>query len=281
MRLFRNCVTSTLRVLAVLLVAGAIEPALAGVVIDSLLEDPRLGGDARMRMEIEGDLLRVDPPGAAGDPVQTSMIFDGKRDLMIVLDHKGKTAMEIDQSFMQEMMTRLAAAQKQLEAQLAHMPPEQQQMMRQMMAQRGAGAFLGGPTPKPEPGLSLKPTGQTRTIEGRDCTVSRLERGDKPVGEACIASFSMLGITRSDLAALSEMAAFQKRLAEKFRSPGVPNVSGDLELFRNLTGLPLEVVRRDGKTESRTRIVKIEKMDVPPARFEVPAGYSKRDMATP
>ncbi len=281
MKRFQACITSPLRVLALLLLAGVSEPALAGVVIDSVLEDPRLGGNAKMRMEVEGDLLRIDPPGAADDRVDTSMIFDGKRDLMIVLDHKDKTAMEIDQAFMQEMMTRLAAAQKQLEAQLAHMPPEQQKMMREMMTQRGAGGFLGGPTPKPEPGLRLKPTGQTRTIEGRDCAVSQLERGDKPVGEACIASFSTLGITRSDLAALSDMAAFQQRLAEKFRNPGVPNVSGDLELFRSLTGLPLEVVRRDGTTESRTRIVKIEKTELPAARFEVPADYSKRDMAKP
>ncbi len=279
MNSFRSRSSSTTLICGALLCTVLATNARAGVVIESTVKDPRLGGSEAMLMEIDGDRLRVDPPDQDKDEVRTSMIFDGSRNALTILDHREKTAIEMDQAMVEGMMVRLAEAKKQLQAQLAEMPPEQRKMMEQMMEQRGAGAMLGGAAPKPRPPLTLKPSGETRHVGGRECAVSTLQRANEKVGEACIASFSALGISREDIAALSEMADFQKHIAEQFRGSGMPDVSDELELFRNLKGLPLQTIRREANgTETRSDLVKIEKVEIPASRFEIPAGYEKREM---
>ena len=77
----------------------------------------------------ESDRSRMDQDGVDGS---FSVIF--LEDKFITLDHKDKKYMVMDEAMLESMGEQVSAAMKEMEAQLAQLPPEQREMMKQMMS---------------------------------------------------------------------------------------------------------------------------------------------------
>ncbi len=232
------------------------------------------------RMRTEGDLLRIDtaaPPSGQG---ATSMIFDADAQVLRVLRHGDRTYVEIDEAFAERLSSKVAEAQKMMEAQLAKMPPEQRAMMEKMM-QGGALPFPKPGAKKDRPPLEARATGEADTVDGTPCSLFRLRRGAEEKGDVCVASWSAVGASPEDIAVLKKLGAFQAKMTKSFAG-SMPGAEQPFELLERVDGFPLRTRRvAGGAVESETFFEDVTKTDVPADVFEIPAGYTRKDIALP
>jgi hypothetical protein len=111
-----------------------------GVVIEMEVKDPdSAGAAAHDTIYAQGKMLRMDPHGSQGEKI--SMLF--RDDTMWIIDHGEKRCHKIDKAGMEELSAQLSGVMKQLEEQLAQLPPEQRAMMGKMMKGKMGAAMPG------------------------------------------------------------------------------------------------------------------------------------------
>ena len=104
--------------------------AYAGVSLDLVRTDAEGNETERTRISSQGGKLRMDSDGGPFSSA-VSMIFLGDR--FLVVDHDEKNYIIMDEAMLNEVSVKMNEAMKQMEAQLAKMPPEQREMAEQMM----------------------------------------------------------------------------------------------------------------------------------------------------
>ncbi|MDH3476427.1 MAG: hypothetical protein OEM59_22335, partial [Rhodospirillales bacterium] len=105
--------------------------AWAGVVIEMEVTDsPSEVEAATDTIYADGKKLRIDPHESQGGG-RMSMIF--RDDELWILDHDKKRCQTIDKQGIEELSTEIGGAMKEMEAQLAKLPPDQRAMMEKMM----------------------------------------------------------------------------------------------------------------------------------------------------
>ena len=124
------------RLLLTVLMVLVVPAALAGVVVETEVTVEGEGG-ATETIYVEGERFRTDPASAGNG--EMSVIF--RDDTMWFVDHDKKKAQKIDK----QAIADLAAQLEEMNRQLKQMPPEQQEMMRKMMAGK-----MPGMQPPPE-----------------------------------------------------------------------------------------------------------------------------------
>ncbi len=261
---------------AAALVLGAAAAARAGVVVETRTKEADSPGKATTgKIEIEGSRIRIDYAGDSGGGRPTTIVFDGTRHVLWVLDHQQKEVVRIDREVMDRLGGQVRAAQKEMKEQLERMPPEQRAMVEKMM--RSAG--MGAPRPTP-PALEVKDTGRSDEVGGRSCRVYELRRGGKRKGEVCAVAWKEVGLERADFEAFRELGRFQEHWVDALGGESAPGQP--YEIIEQVDGFPLrsrDVV--DGEVVSETTFERIERRAVPAERFEIPAGYHSRAMDAP
>lgn len=217
----------------------------------------------------------------------TQIIFRGDQGLVWALDTKTRTYMEIDKATMQSAGDQMSAAMKQVQEQLAKLPPEQRAMAEKMMqgqvpGMAGAPGAAGGPGASAAPGgatpaLEVKATGEKRTIQGYACTRYDVFWNGKKMSESWVAPWSEAKVKKEDLEALRSMAGFFEDLVES--NPMLRGMSEN-STYRGadrMEGFPVLVRRYDGdKVVEETMLENLERKSVEASAFEVPAGFSKK-----
>lgn len=214
------------------------------------------GGSDRVRVEIEGNVL----------------IFRGDKQVAWLIQPDG-TYIEMTK----EGMAGVADAMKELEAQLAGLPPEQRAMVEAMMKQQGAGA--GSAPAAPQAPLTWTRNGKSDTVGGRACLGWDGSRAGRVEEEACATEWAALGFSRDDFAGFERMAEFMKTMT----GPISQQVQARI-VDETLDGMPLRLTRRSPQGPQVHEVTKIEKADVPASLFELPPGLRKQsmgDMADP
>lgn len=208
------------------------------------------------------------------------MVFDAKAEVLRILRHGERTYLEIDREFAAGLAAKMAEAQRLMEAQLAKMPPDQRAMMEKMMKSGALPFPKPGETKKRAP-LEAKATGESETVNGTPCTVYALRRAGELKGDVCVASWDAIGITPSDVEVVKKLGTFQGRMTEAFAG-SMPGAEQPFELLDRVDGFPLRTRRTEaGKVVSETFFEDIVKTDVPADTFEIPAGYTKKEMGLP
>ena len=127
---------SMLQVLASLVVLGCSALAVqAGVVLQ--MKESKPGSKTpgqQINMYIDAGKLRIDIGEHRGK--KTAMIFDQAKQVMWMIDHSRGSYMGMTAADLQRMKQQLDSAMKQMEAQMAQMPPEQRRMIEKMMKQK-------------------------------------------------------------------------------------------------------------------------------------------------
>jgi Domain of unknown function (DUF4412) len=186
--------------------------------------------------------------------------------------------MEIDPK---QISSRIADAQTQMQQRLQSMPEAQRKQVEAMMAQHGMpGASAPGAT-APEPAkTTYEKTGQTKTVGAWSCQMFHQKKNGEPTADLCIAPAAAVGLTRDDLAAFHNIAEATGKML-----PAGANRDDAMMDFDAMTrqigfvGLPVETVAYlAGKTLTTSTVKSIDHAPLSPDLFEVPAGYTKREM---
>ena len=222
----------------------------------------------RMRAEIAG------PGGAA-----QSMVFDGVRQVMMMIDDDHKTYSEITQADVDAIGQQMSAAMAQMEAATKNMTPEQRAQIEKMMGKAGGAARGRGAA---EPAKTQYHKVGTDTVGKWTCDKYEGTRDGQKVQELCTVDPKVFGFTLNDFAVSKDMAAFFEKMIPPGMSTKIPSAA---ELFhigtpeeQGFSGVPVRTITYSGgQVVSTHEITDVKRQAFPDSTFKAPAGYTKQD----
>jgi hypothetical protein len=239
--------------------------AQAGVTIET-----QRGPDGAATMYVEGNRMRMDGGDKTG--TTTSVIMDGPSKKMIVIEDKKKVYTEIGQEDMKRMRAQVDAMRAQMEERMKTMPPEQRKQMEGMMAGLNAGK-PGKPVV-----LKFEKLGQKKSVNGFSCDMYRVLRDGTAAEEDCLAPWGPKSIQKSDLAGLLK---FAQEMAKSFGGAGAKDQL-QFDQLDSYPGFPISRVPLSptGERGVEEQVKSIKRGAIPATRFDIPAGYTKKDLPT-
>ncbi len=235
----------------------------AGVYVETAEREAKGGKvTAMQRMWLQGGVLRMETGG-------TITLWKG--DAFTMIDPREKTYTVMDRATLKQLGAQLGGAMAEMDAQLANMSPEQRAMVERMM---------GGNMPGKNAAMKIEAvdTGRAEVVDGRSCRLWDVKRNGAMHQRHCVVAYGTLPGKEDFQSLFKKMAA----LAEDMRE-AMPQV--DLEMdsaeLAKLNGYP--VLTRDyknGKPSGAERRMTVWREEAVAAeKFQVPAGYEKREFA--
>jgi hypothetical protein len=225
--------------------------------------------------------IYVTPDRAKFDMDRIAVIIRTDTGKMVNLMKERHEYMEIDPK---QIGARMADAQAQMQQRLQSMPEAQRKQIEAMMAQHG---MPGAPAPgaaAPAPATtSYEKAGQTKTVGAWSCQVFHYKKNGELAADLCIAPTAAVGLTKDDLAAFHTIAETVGKMLPAGGSRD--NAMMDFDAMTRqigFVGMPVETVTYLGGKVFTTAVVKsVDHAPLAPDLFEVPAGYTKREMPGP
>lgn len=165
-----------------------------------------------------------------------------------------------------------AMLQKMMEQQMAHLPPEQQAQMRQMLGHRAGSAAPGGSAPSAAPPRIDRDAGEI-VVDGVTCMRREHLRGETMLREDCYATVSTLKLEDVEARRLTRFSKSLQQWSQAMAPPGLGakrDKVDDRVLMRRTC--------YDAGRESGRATLTIERTPIAGSRFAVPAGYTPMDM---
>lgn len=259
--------SSALSALAFAFAASLLAPAAqAGVTLTG--EHKTLDGSIpafTYTVSIDKDKVRMESSNNPGN----SFIYRADKGVFWMVDANQKSYSEMTRKDMEGLANTMDAAMKQMQEQLAKLPPEQRKMMEDMMKQNMPGA---GSQAK----LSYKKTGSGK-VGSWACEKYESYQDGQKKAEMCVVDPTLLGFSAEDFKALKDLAKPFEKLAKDMQAmlpqdgvEGAPK------------GAPVKsTIFENGKAKAETLIKQVKKDGVSPALFEVPKGFAKKAMGMP
>lgn len=216
-------------------------------------------------LSIDKDKVRMESSNTPGN----SFIYRADKGVFWMVDAAGKSYSEMTRQDLEGLANTMDAALKQMQEQLAKLPPEQRKMMEDMMKENMPGAGSQGKT-------TFKKTGSGK-VGSWSCEKYESWQAGAKKAEMCVVDPQLLGFSEADFKALKDLAKPFEKLAKDMGSmlpqdglEGAPK------------GAPVKsTVFENGKAKSETLIKEVKKETVSPAQFEVPKGFAKKAMGLP
>ncbi len=229
-----------------------------------MVEQEKSGGKtATNRIQIDKDHIRSE---ARVDGSQVAFIFDAPKQVARTVNIDKKTYTEMTKSEMSQMRQQMDGAMAQMQEQLKNMPPEQRQLVEQMMRARG-GLAAAAPAK-----IEYRKTGADKVGQW-SCTTYDGFRGQEKVMSVCAADPKDLGVTASDFEITRQLQEFMKSLAPQNADQAF--VLGTAE-DQGFSGIPVRRTRyRNGAIDTVSEITEFRREAFPPATFDVPADFRK------
>jgi hypothetical protein len=201
-------------------------------------------------------------------------IYRGDKQTIWHLDLVAKSYLELDQASMQALGEQMAAAVQQMRDKLAQLPPEQRAAAEKMLQDSGGTSGSGLK-------IEVKPVGEKKTLEGKSCERWDVLVEGKRMSAIWVASWSAAQVQKEDFAALRDMASMFENVMRS--NPIMTRMGGGLTRgMDHIDGFPVLVQRYDGdKIVEETTFKKAERKSIEGATFEIPPGYTRRELAEP
>jgi len=216
------------------------------------------------QIQLDANHMRTEMAGRTGG--QNTVVFDGVKQAMYIIDDGKKTYSEITK----EDLDRVAA---QMQGMIAQLTTEQRAQAEAMMRGRGGRGLpgMGASAPKP----TFKKVG-TDKVGKWTCDKYEGYEGEKKTSEVCTVPSTALGLSDSDFAVTKQFAKFFSGLMPQM-STNVFSL-GSLE-DRGFVGLPIRTITygADGSVASTSELTDITHQNIPDSTFAPPAGYAKQD----
>ncbi len=253
------------------LALGAGGAAMAGTVI--ALDESVNGAPPQPRtIVLDTDRLRM--TSALAD-----VIFRGDQNKVWILRSKDHSYIELTPGDMGQAAARMDKAMAQVKQKLASMPEAQRKQIEAMMAARG----MGQGAPRTAPRASYEKAGDSRRVGDWDCEPYRIVSNGKLPSEVCIARLSDLGLSRDDLKAFASFGAFMGQMSAAMgflRTPMMTDNFDSMTKAIGFDGFPVQTSSTfaDGSRQVVATLKSIQHQDPPEGVFDVPSGYTKRDL---
>jgi hypothetical protein len=170
-----------------------------------------------------------------------------------------------------------------MQEQLKNMNPQQRAMVEKMMKGR-MGAMAGAAAQPPAAKTVYSPTGESGSVNGRDCAYYAGQRDGRTVARVCAADWSDFDLRASDFAVFAKLSEMFSRMlparSEAFRF-GTDNWRED----GGFPGVPVEqtLFSEDGKPKSRSTIESFDRQSIGddvyrgPENFKMQQGFGPGD----
>ena len=222
------------------------------------------GGQPVSTMMLDGAHLRFESTGRGSHG--GVMIVDGEGKRQIVIDDAAKTYMVITPEDMRHMRQRMVEARTQAQARMKNMAPEQRKRLEALVGRQMPLGSNGKP-----PVIKYQRMNAKRKIAGYPCEMYQVLIDGQPRVEECVAGWNAGVAQKSDFAGLRTFA------------DEVMKAGGGEELFAQIQKAPGFPIARahidqDGTPGEEEQLKSVERGAIPAARFEIPQGYTKREM---
>lgn len=209
------------------------------------------------------------------------MGYDAARKVMVTVDHRKKTYMEISEADFEALGSQIddamAMAQEQMAEAMKNMTPEQQKAMKEAMKSMPA---MQNPAASVEAAVEVKTKamGKSQKINAFDCDGYTVLENGEAKGEMWVTSLDGAKLTKKDLEPISSLAEFvAKGMKNALGRDTATNMLGMLDPSAEaFVGLPVRWVdKEDGETAELTSVDKgkVDRKPLLPG-----ADYTKQDM---
>jgi hypothetical protein len=230
------------------------------------------GADPIATLYVEGDHFKVDEPK---HEQATSVIVDAKAKKVIMVDANKRTYMEMTEEDRKRMRGQMDAMRAQMQERMKNMPPDQRAKMEAMMGPGPAGAADAGK----QHDWKFESMGQKKTINGFACEMYKVSEDGKLREEQCVSPWSAGLVKKTDFAGIQK---FAESMMEDFG--GTRARSGSIfSRMEKAPGIPISRVSIDanGQRSEEEQVKSIKRGSVPASVFEIPAGFTKKEMPMP
>jgi len=224
------------------------------------------------QIQIEPRRMRMEAGAMRGGGPQV-VVFDGTRDVLLMIDDANKTYSEMSKADVDALSSQMSGAMAQMQDAMKNMPPEQRAQIEAAMRGRGmGGAPAGGAAAAPK--VQYKKTG-TDTVGKWTCDKYEGYTGTQKTSEVCTVDPKVLGFTAADFAVTKDLAAFFQKLmpgamASRTFRIGTPEDQG-------YSGVPVRTVTTVGTQTVTQEITDVRRESFADSIFQAPAGYKKQD----
>ena len=215
-------------------------------------------------VQIEKTRMRTEITDPSGD--KQVVIFDGGRQVLMMVNPARKTYTEMTKADMDAMAGQMQGLMAGMQAQMANLPPAQRAQMEAMMKGRGMGAA-------PEK-TEYKRTG-TDQVGKWACVKYDAMRGGQKVSEICTVEPSALGFTAADFAIGQQLAEFMRAIMPQANDQVV--MVGRLDQV-GFSGLPIKSSTTSNGRTTTTELTDARRQVFADALFAPPAGFQKQSM---
>ena len=242
----------------------------AGVVMEMVTRNASGQETDRTKIYAQSKKIRMEQGG--DDASDGTMIFLG--DKFLYVDHEDKSYVVMDEAMLDEVSTQMSAAMKEMEAQLANMPPEQRAMVEQMMKGQMQGMMGEQGDAPPPPRVESMGSGKWQSHKCRQYAVYE---GATKTQEVCAADLDDVDGSEELIEAFRNMAAYITKLTESLpmRGDERPN---PVELMDQIDGFPVHTIDYDnGVAVSEMSLDSVLEQDLDEELFAAPKGYRRQD----
>jgi len=242
----------------------------AGVVMDMVTRSASGQETDRTRIYAQAKMIRMDE--VSGDVAAGSMIFLG--DEFLYVDHRDKSYIVMDEAMLDEVSTQISDAMKQMEAELASMPPEQRAMVEQMMKGRMQGMMGQQGAPSPGPRVEAMGSGEWQSYS---CQKYAVFEGPEKTQDLCAAELDEIDGADEIIDAFRNMAAYMTKMTESMPMRSKEGMNPG-ELMEQIDGFPVHSVDyENGRVARETSLDAVTEQKLDEDMFAAPEGYRQQD----
>jgi len=244
--------------------------AYAGVVMDMVTMNASGQETERSRIYAQSGKIRMEQ--VDGNETAATMIFLGNEFLYI--DHGEKSYIVMDEAMLDEVSTKINEAMKEMEAQLASMPPEQRAMVEQMMKGQMQGMTAQQAPSSPAPRVEANGSGEWKSYKCRQYAVFE---GAEKIQDICAAELDEVDGADEVIAAFRNMAAYITKMIESMPMKSDDRINPG-ELMDEIDGFPVHTIDyENGEVAGETSLDLITEQDLDEGMFAAPEGYRRQD----
>ncbi len=241
----------------------------AGTKLETISRDLSGGRASTINTWAQDGMMRVE-----SQPNESTLIF--RDETIYAINHKDKSYIAMDRASMKRMAEQLNPALQMLQERMKTMTPEQRAQLEKML---GAKIPSGEGQPAPE----IKRTSRNDKVNGYGCTYVEVREAGVLTDELCVVPANALKGSAELMASARKMSALVNDMMTSMDAPWLKQMAQkQIQNFEALGGIP--VVSRHfvgGKPQNETSLSNIGSETLAASLFEIPAGYTKRDMMAP
>jgi hypothetical protein len=244
--------------------------AYAGVVMDMVTMNVSGQETERSRIYAQSGKIRMEQ--VDGGETAATMIFLSNEFLYV--DHREKSYIVMDEAMLDDVSAKVNEAMKEMEAQLANMPPEQRAMVEQMMKGQMQGMTAQQAPSSPAPRVEATGSGEWRSYK---CRKYEVFEGAEKVQDVCAAELDEVDGADEVIETFRNMAAYITKMTESMPMRSDDRINPG-ELMDEIDGFPVHTIDyENGAVARETSLDSVTEQDLDEGMFAAPEGYRRQD----